>query len=254
MKQVPLTAKVRTIRGSSRTRRLRASGFVPAEVYGHKEPNQSIEISAKELGKILSSARGENIFFSLNIEGVQGEPVLAVIKEVQYHKIDNSLMHADFHKVKMNEKIRVRVPIRVDNADTCEGVKAGGTLQLFLRALEVFCLPAQIPEAVHVDALHLAIGHSVHVSDLKLPEGVKSVQSGDTVVVSIAAQMAEEVKAVVAPVEGAAAPAAGAGEPEVLTAKKKEEGEAGAKPEAGKAAPAAKADAKAAPAPKADKK
>jgi large subunit ribosomal protein L25 len=89
-----------------------------------------------------------------------------------------------------------------------------------------------------VDATHLAIGHSVHVSDLKMPEGVKAVQPGSTVVVSVAQQMAEEVKAeVAAPAEGAAA-APGA-EPEVLTAKKKEEGEAAGKAEAGKAAPAA---------------
>jgi len=150
----------------------------------------------------------------------------------------------------MNEKIRIRIPVRVQNADTCEGVKEGGTLQLFLRSLEVQCLPAQIPDAVNVDALHLAIGHSVHVSELKMPEGVKAITPGDTVVVSVAQQMAEEVKAVATPVEGAAAaPAAGAaGEPEVITAKKKEEGEA----EGGKAAPAGKAAA--APAAKAEKK
>ncbi len=240
MKQVPLTAKIRTFRGSSRSRRLRAGGYVPAEVYGHKESNQSIEVEEKELSKILASAKGDNIFFALNIEGAKtNEPILAVIKEIQYHKLNNRVLHADFHKVKMNEKIRIKVPIRVQNADTCEGVKAGGVLQLFLRSVEVQCLPAQIPDAVTVDAAHLAIGHSVHVSDLKLPEGVKAVTSGESVVVSVAEQMAEEVKAA-APAEGAAAaPAAGAAEPEVITAKKKEEGEAGAKPEAGKAAPAA---------------
>jgi large subunit ribosomal protein L25 len=252
MKQVPLAAKIRTIRGSSRTRRLRASGFIPAEVYGHQEANQSIEVKEKELSLILASAKGDNIFFALNIEGAKGsEPVLAVIKEIQYHKINNRVLHADFHKVKMNEKIRIRIPVRIQNADACEGVKEGGTLQVLLRSVEVQCLPAQIPDAVPVDALHLAIGHSVHVSDLKMPEGVKAITSGDTVVVSVAQQMAEEVKAA-APAEGAAAaPVAGAAEPEVITAKKKEEGEAGAKPEAGKAAPAAKA---AAPAPKAEKK
>src|SRR5690242_15459965 len=148
MKQVPLAAKIRTIRGSSRTRRLRSSGLVPAEIYGHKEPNQSIEVSEKELGKILASLKGENIFFSLNIEGAKGEPVLAVIKEVQYHKINNSLLHADFHKVKMNEKIRIKIPIRILNGDTCEGVKVGGVLQAFMRTLEVQCLPTQIPEAI----------------------------------------------------------------------------------------------------------
>ncbi|HUO57516.1 MAG TPA: 50S ribosomal protein L25 [bacterium] len=236
MKQVPLAAKIRTTRGSSHARRQRNNGFIPAEVYGHKEPNQSIEVSSKDLGKILSSAKGENIFFTLNIEGGKGEPVLAVIKEIQYNKLTDTLLHADFHKVNMKERIRIKVPIRVDNAEACEGVKAGGTLQLFLRSLEVQCLPSQIPDAIHVDALHFGIGHSVHVSDLKLPEGVKAVQSAGTVVISVAAQMAEEVKAVAAPVEGAAAPAAGAGEPEVITAKKKEEGEAAAKPEAGKAA------------------
>lgn len=248
MKQVPLAAKIRTIRGSSRTRRLRAGGFVPAEVYGHKESNESIEVKEKELSQILASARGENIFFALSIEGAKAsEPILAVIKEIQYHKLNNRVLHADFHKVKMNEKIRIKVPIRIQNADTCEGVKEGGTLQAFLRAVEVQCLPAQIPDSVSVDALNLVIGSSVHVSDLKLPEGVKAVTSGDSVVVSVAQQMAEEVKAAAPGAEGAAAaPAAAGAEPEVITAKKKEEGEAGAKPEAGKAAPAAKAAAPAA--------
>lgn len=250
MKQVPLAAKIRTIRGSSRTRRLRAGGYVPAEIYGHKEPNQSIEVNEKELGQILSSAKGDNIFFALNIEGAKSsEPVLAIIKEIQYHKLNSRVLHADFHKVKMDEKIRIRVPVRIQNADTCEGVKAGGVLQAFLRTLEVQCLPAQIPDSIQVDALNLVIGDAVHVSDLKLPEGVKAVTPADSVVVSVAQQMAEEVKAAAPAAEGAAAaPAAGAAEPEVLTAKKKEEGEAGAKAEGGKA------DAKAAPAAKAEKK
>ncbi len=231
MKQVPLAAKVRTIRGSSRSRRLRSSGFVPAEIYGHKEQNQSIEVSEKEFGKILTSAKGENIFFALNIEGAKsGEPVLAVVKEIQFHKVNNTVLHADFHKVNMKEKIRIKVPIRIINAELCEGVKAGGVLQTLMRTLEVQCLPTQIPEAIQVDALNLAVGYSVHVSDLKLPEGVKAVQGAGNVVVSVAQQMAEEVKAAVAgAVEGAAAAPGAAAEPEVLTAKKKEEGAADAK-------------------------
>jgi large subunit ribosomal protein L25 len=235
MKQVPLTAKVRSLRGSSKARRLRAEGLIPAEVYGHKENNQSITLPSKEFNKILSTFRGENIFFSLAIDGQGGEPTLAVLKEIQYDKVNNSIIHADFHKVKMNEKIRIKVPVRVQNADLCEGVKEGGVLQTLLRSIEVQCLPAQIPEAVWVDAAPLKVGHSIHVSDLKLPEGVKPIQNADSVVVSVAAQMAEEVKAEVAApaAEGAAAPAAG--EPEVITAKKKEEGAAEGKAEAGKA-------------------
>ncbi len=231
MKQVPLNAKIRTDRGSSRARRLRSSGFVPAEVYGRNETNQSIEVSEKELGKILSSTEGENIFFELKIDGSKGSPVLAVLKEVQYHKVNSSLVHADFHQVKMDQKIRIKIPIHVLNADKCEGVKVGGVLQTLLRALEVQCLPTQIPDAIEVDSTPLAVGHSLHVSDLKLPEGVRPLQSPGVVVISVAAQMAEEVKAEATPtVEGAAAAATAPGtEPEVITAKKKEEGEAAEK-------------------------
>ena len=226
MKQVPLTAKVRTTKGSSVARRSRAQGVVPAEIYGHKSENQSIEVSEKEFVKIISSAKGENIFFALNIEGAKtAGPVLAVVKEIQYDKVSNSVLHADFHQVNMKEKIRIKVPVRVLNTDTCEGVKEGGVLQLAMRTVEVQCLPTEVPESIQVDAAHLGIGSAVHVSDLKLPEGVRAVQSAGSVVVSVAQQMAEEVKA--APTAEAAAAAAAPGaaaEPEVLTAKKKDEG------------------------------
>ncbi len=238
MKQIPLAAKVRTIRGSSRSRRLRNTGFVPAEIYGHKETNQSVEVNEKELTKILQSTRGENIFFSINVDGDKGEPVLAVIKEIQYHKTSNSILHADFHKVNMGEKIRIKVPLRIVNAEICAGVKNAGTLQVTMRTLEVQCLPAQIPEHIDVDVVNLEINQSLHVSDLKLPEGLKPVQSLGNVVASVAEQVAEEVKpvAAVAADGTGAAPVAAAGEPEVLTAKKKEEGEAEAKPGEKKAA------------------
>jgi large subunit ribosomal protein L25 len=242
MKQVPLTAKVRSARGSSIARRMRAEGVVPAEIYGHKAENQSIEVSEKEFTKIISSAKGENIFFALNIEGAKTNgSVLAVVKEIQYDKVSNSVLHADFHQVNMKEKIRIKIPVRVLNGDTCEGVKLGGVLQLAMRTIEVQCLPTEVPESIQVDAAHLNIGNAVHVSDLKLPEGVKAVQYAGSVVVSVAQQMAEEVKAVVATPEGVAAAAAvpgAAAEPEVLTAKKKEEGADAAK--AGEKKPAEK--------------
>src|SRR5579859_2668501 len=150
MKHVPIAAKIRTTRGSSQTRRLRAEGLVPVEVYGHKETNQSITVNEKELNKILTSSRGENIFFLVNVDGAKGEAPLAVIKEIQYDKIKSSIIHADFHKVNMNEKIRIKVPIKILNGDMAEGVKEGGTLQVFMRTVEVYCLPSQIPEAIQV--------------------------------------------------------------------------------------------------------
>ncbi len=236
MKQVPITAKIRTTRGSAQTRRLRAEGLVPAELYGHKETNQSIAVEEKDLNKILATSRGENIFFALNVEGQKGDPALAIIKEIQYDKIKSSIIHADFHKVNMNEKIRIKVPIKIVNGDMAEGVKSGGTLQTFIRSLEVYCLPSQIPEAIPVDVLTLKVGEAVHVSDLKLTGDVRATLSGENVIVSVAAQAAEEVKAeAVAAAPGAAvAGATGATEPEVITAKKKDDA----------AAPAAGADKK----------
>jgi len=235
MKQVPLSAKSRQTRGSSVARRTRAQGSFPAEVYGHKSDNQSIEVSEKEFTKILSTAKGDNIFFALNIDGGKETNVLAVVREIQYNKLNNRVIHADFHKINMTEKIRIKVPVRIQNADLCDGVKEGGVLQTMLRTVEVQCLPTQVPEAIQVDVLHLAIGSSVHVSDLQLPEGVKAVQAGGAVICSVAEQMAEEVKAGAPGAEGAAAaaPAAGAAEPEVLTAKKKEEAAPAADAKAG---------------------
>jgi large subunit ribosomal protein L25 len=224
MKQVPIAAKIRSARGSAQTRRLRAEGLVPAELYGHQETNQSIAVVEKDLNKILASSRGENIFFALNVDGQSGE-TLAIIKEIQYDKIKSSIIHADFHKVKMDEKIRIKVPIKIVNGDMAEGVKEGGTLQTFMRTLEVYCLPTQIPEAIQVDVVALKVGEAIHVSDLKLSGDVKPTQDGGSVIVSVAAQQAEEVKAEVAAVPGAAAavPGAPAAEPEVITAKKKDE-------------------------------
>jgi large subunit ribosomal protein L25 len=178
----------------------------------------------KDLNKILASSRGENIFFALNLDGQSGE-TLAIIKEIQYDKIKSSIIHADFHKVKMDEKIRIKVPIKIVNGDLAEGVKEGGTLQTFMRTLEVYCLPTQIPEAIQVDVIALKVGEAIHVSDLKLSGDVRPTQDGASVIVSVAAQQAEEVKAEVAAVPGAAAavPGAPAAEPEVITAKKKDE-------------------------------
>jgi len=233
MKQVELTAKIREERGTTRTRALRTQGWVPAELYGRKEENKSLSVPQKDLTRALQSSGGESLFFNLVIGA--DAPVLAVLREVQYHRVDHSIQHADFQKVRLDEKVRVKVPVRPKNADVCEGVKAGGTLQLFKRSIEVFCLPGQIPQAIEVDITALQIAQSLHVADLKLPEGIQVLDSPKTAVLSIAAPMAEEVAptpvagAVPAEGEAAAAPAEGAaaGEPEVITAKKKE-GEEGA--------------------------
>jgi len=230
MKQLPLSVKTRPAeqQGTANSNRLRRSGLVPAEVYGHGESNLSITLPGKEFGKMLASLKGENVLFSLQVEGGPSN-VLALVKEIQFGRMDHSIQHVDFIKVKMDEKIRVRIPVRVLNAEKCEGVKEGGSVQHLLRTVEVQCLPNAVPDHVDVDVAPLAIGASIHVSNLKVSEGVRFITDPMTVVVMISAPVAEEKAAEgVAGTTAAAAAAPTAAEPEVLTAKKKEEGAAGA--------------------------
>jgi large subunit ribosomal protein L25 len=246
MKRLSLSVQSRSEsqKGSAQSQRLRRAGFVPAEIYGHADTNLSITLPAKEFAALLATMKGENAFFALQVEGTP-EPVVTLVKEIQYAPMDHKIIHVDFIKVKMNEKIRVRVPVRILNADLCVGVKEMGTLQHFLRTIEVQCLPDQVPEHLDVDAAPLGIGASVHVSNMKVPANVRITTDPQTVVVMVAQQTAEEkvaevVAAVAAPVEGAAAGT----EPEVLTAKKKEEGEAADKKGGDAKKPAEKSDKK----------
>jgi large subunit ribosomal protein L25 len=211
MNQIPLKTQPRLDRGTTQTRLLRQKGFIPAEVYGKKEANYSVLISQKEFQKILSTHSGENLFFLLEIQG-KTTPTLAVVKEIQYHPISHDILHTDFHVIKMDEKIKVKIPIRILNAEICSGVKEGGVLEIFLRNIEVTCLPKEIPNGITVDVKNLIIGQSIHVSDLQVPEGIKMLQETNRVVVTVAAHQEE------AAAEAVAAPA----EPEVLTAKKTE--------------------------------
>lgn len=242
MKQLSLTVQTRPVekQGSANSRRMRAAGLVPAEIYGRGSKNLSVTLPGKEFAKMLSSLKGENVLFSLQVEGGPSN-VLALVKEIQFGRMDHSVSHVDFVTVKMDEKIRVRIQVRVLNADKCAGFKEGGSVQHMLRTLEVQCLPNAVPDHLEVDVTPLIIGASVHVSDLKVPEGVKVVTDPKTVVVMIAAPVAEE-KAPDATAGTAAAGAAATGaatEPEVLTAKKKDEAAA---PAADGKKPAEKAD------------
>ncbi len=247
MKQLPLAVQARPAekKGTSNSRRMRRQGLVPAEIYGPDQSNLSVTLQEKEFTRLIASLKGESVLFSLQVENGPAEPILAMVKEIQYGRMDHSIQHCDFLKVKMDQKIRVRVPLRVINVDQCVGVKANGNLQHFLRAIELYCLPTQVPVALEVDAAPLEIGASLHVSDLKVPEGVKIVTPSMTVVVMVAEQAAEEkVAEVVAATAEGAAPVAGgtdaagaaAGEPEVITAKKKDGEAAAPAPAAGKKA------------------
>ena len=230
-KQVKLKVEPRSETGRSAARRLKARGIVPAVVYGAKEKSQSLQVSARDINAMLSHASGENILVELEIAGGKGTKTV-LLQEVQHSPVGGDILHVDFHAISMDEKIEASVPLEPRGVAT--GVKnSGGLLEQNVRALTIECFPKDLPDRITVDVSALNIGDSIHVRDIKLPDGVLSKISADLTVFSVMAPVAEEE--VVTP-EAEAAAAAG---PEVITAKK-EEGEAAAAPApGGKGAPAA---------------
>jgi large subunit ribosomal protein L25 len=237
-KQVKLKAEPRSETGRSAARRLKARGIVPAVVYGGKEKSQPLQVSARDINAMLSHASGENILVELEIAG-QKAPRTALLQEVQHSPVGGAVLHVDFHAISMDEKITADVPL--EPVGTATGVKNfGGLLEQNLRSLAIECLPRDLPDKLTADVSALNIGDSIHVRDIKLPNGVVAKVNPDLTVFSVMAPTAEEE-----PVAAEAEAAAAAG-PEVITAKK-EEGEEGAPAPGGKGA--AGAGAKGAPAP-----
>ena len=219
-KQVKLTAERRTAIGRSAVRKLKASGSVPAVMYGSKDKPEALQVSKRDINALLSHAAGENILVELEIGG---QSRLALVQEVQHAPLGGAVLHVDFHAVSQDEVIHADVPL--EPVGTANGVKnMGGLLEQSLRSLAIECLPRDLPDVLRVDVSELNIGDAIHVRDIPLPSGVSTRIEPELTAFSVLAPTVEEE-----PVAAAAEAAAG---PEVITAKK-EEPEGGAAPAAG---------------------
>jgi large subunit ribosomal protein L25 len=229
MKSVPLKAFPRSLVQRGAVKKLRASGRVPATIYGRQAAPQNLEVIYDDISDLLHHSVSENLLVDLSVENDARAKRLALLQEVQHHPLSGKVIHVDLHEVAENEKVTVSVP--VETTGEAAGVKTGGgTLEHVLFKLKVRCLPKDLPEQILIDVTSLEIGKSVHLGDIVPPAGVEILGEKTRTVVAVAAPRAEE--------EAAAAPAAAAGDVE-MTKEKKEEGAEGA-------APAAKGDAKAA--------
>jgi large subunit ribosomal protein L25 len=214
-KQVKLTAERRTATGRSAVRKLKASGFVPAVIYGSKDKPETLQVSKRDINSLLSHAAGENILVELE---VAGQSRLALVQEVQHAPLGGAVLHIDFHAVSQDEVIQADVPL--EPIGTANGVKnMGGLLEQNLRTLAIECLPRDLPDVLRVDVAALNIGDSIHVREIELPAGVTTRVQPDLTVFSVLAPTVEE--------EPVAATAEAAAGPEVIK-EKKEEPEAGA--------------------------
>lgn len=220
MERVSVNVYRREATGKGAARSLRRQGELPAVIYraGTSEP---IRIPKAEFIKILKQTKGENVL--VNLQFPEGNR-LAIIKDYQLDPVTGDLLHTDFQEVLLTETVRVTVKVLTKGVP--KGVKEqGGILQHTLRELEIEALPDRIPGHIEVDVSELAVGQSIHVSDLKLEEGIKILTDPEEVVATVTAPAAEEV---------APAPTAEVAEPEVIKKGKKEEAEAKEEKEEGK--------------------
>jgi len=218
-KDISVAAEVRTSRGKNEARRTRRAGQIPAVLYGAFQDPVSIAVNPREIVKITHSSTGYNTIFSLAIQGGETTPVMVVDQQVD--PLKGNLLHADFKRIDLTKRIRVTVPVHTTGE--AKGVKVqGGLLEVITRAIEIECLPDEIPEGFTVDVTELMIGQSKRASDVALSGSMKLVGASDTVIAHAVALRAEEV--VAAPEAAAVTPVAGAAaEPEVIKKGKKEE-------------------------------
>ena len=184
---IELNAVKRDAKGTGASRRLRHAGMVPGVVYGAGKEAVTIEINAKELFLEFRHEAFHASVLNLNLDGKK-ESVL--LRDFQMHPVRNTIQHIDFQRVSASEKIHVKVPFHFINADIAPGVKTGGGIvaHVFTEA-DVSCLAKDLPEFIEVDVAKLEMGHSIHLSEIKLPKGVSFVQlahGDDAAVVSIA--------------------------------------------------------------------
>jgi large subunit ribosomal protein L25 len=208
---IQVTAQPRNELGSRANKRLRDAGLLPGVVYGHKEAVVPVTLPKKELVTHLN--RGAHVF-ELALEG-KNERVL--VKEVQYDHLGLEVIHVDFARVSLDEKVEVTVPIELKG--TPKGEADGGVLQQIVSELEVECLVTEIPDAIRHNVSDLALNDVLHIRDLKLPPGVRAIPDGEVIVATV-----KEIADTETPAEGETA------EPEVIGRKAGEE-EAEAAPE-----------------------
>ena len=172
--QFEIQAEIRDDLGKGASRRLRRlADHIPAIIYGGSKDPQPLTLIRKDFEKALENEAFYSHVLTINVSGTAEK---AILKDLQRHPAKDSVMHADFLRVDEKTAVKVTVPIHFLNEEKSVGVKMeGGIVQHQMTEVEVQCLPGDIPEYIEVDMLEIHTGQIVHLSDIKLPEGVTSV-------------------------------------------------------------------------------
>ena len=216
MASASLSAELRNDRGKGVARKLRASGRVPGVVYGHGREPQSLSLVARDLDKLLSQIAAGSTVIELTLGRATTK---TLIREIVRHPFKKQILHIDFMELVAGEKVIVDIPLVFVGVP--EGVRlSGALLEQIVHSIEVNVDPSNIPNHIDVDVTNLAMGHSLHVRDLKLPEGLEVLTDEDTTICAVIAPRA--VVEEKAEGEGEAA----VGEPELIRKAKEDEEDA----------------------------
>jgi large subunit ribosomal protein L25 len=206
-----LKAMARPKAGKGAARAERRAGRVPGVIYGDSKPPVTISIDRAELRQRIYAGHFLTTIHEVEVDGHKHR---VIPREFQLDPLRDIPVHVDFMRLGVGAQIRVNIPIHVVNADQAPGVKRGGTVNIVTHAIQVRCPADAIPASIDVDVTGLDLAHSRHLSDIKLPEGVKVVASRDLTLVTIVAPSGylEEQKAAQEAAVAAAAAAAAAAE------------------------------------------
>jgi large subunit ribosomal protein L25 len=182
MEQRVLNIELRENTGKGSCRRLRSAGRVPAVVYGKGFESVPVSVDAKEFTAAIAGEGGVNHLITLRGAGsVDGQTV--IVSDLSSDCLKGSFIHVDLHKVNLQEKVKVKVPVSLKG--TAKGIKEGGMLDFVKHDLELECLASQIPEHIEIDVTDLGIGGSLHVGDIAIVPGVKLLEDVKSTIVNI---------------------------------------------------------------------
>ena len=215
VKELKATARPKSGKGAARAER--RAGRVPGVIYGNNQPPVTISVDDRDLRQRILAGRFTTTLYDIELEGKKHR---VIPRDFHLDPVRDFPIHVDFMRLGEGATIRISVPLHVVNSETAPGIKRGGTVNIVTHALDLECSVDNIPQYVEADASGLEIGHSLHLSDIKLPAGVKSLTRSDATLVTIVppSGYAEEQKAAAAAAAAAAsgaaaAPAAGAKAP-----------------------------------------
>jgi large subunit ribosomal protein L25 len=189
---IEFNAEVKNGSGTGAARSARRSGMIPAIIYG-SGTQHTIAVPSKDFLKEYLKGGIMSKLATLNIDG---KKIHVITRDVQIHPVTDNPIHIDFQEIDANKPIKISVRIKVLNEHKCASIKRGGVLNIVLRQAKFYCLPSQLQTSIEIDISELRIGQSIHINDIKLPQGMSPVDKTNFVILSIAGRVDDTEEAV----------------------------------------------------------